>query len=104
LISTGFGFARRLMARKPPRRIPATKKRFQISFVHSYLKKGILAGKQAAHIWRKEEEMPKALFPIINSTGTVNPISGPATYHGQGFLRSSNIYELLFLERSRIII
>jgi hypothetical protein len=49
-----------------------------------YLKKGILAGRQAAHIWRNDEEIPKILFPKINRAGTVRPMRGPATYQGHG--------------------
>jgi hypothetical protein len=39
---------------------------------------------QAAQIWRSDDDMPKALFPMINRSGTINPMSGPATYQGQG--------------------
>ena len=36
--------------------------------------------------------MPKDLLPMINNVGTVNPISGPAIYQGQGcFIHSSII-------------
>jgi hypothetical protein len=51
-----------------------------------YLKKGILAGIQAAQICRNEEDTPNDLLPMINSSGTTNPINGPATYQGQGCL------------------
>ena len=40
---------------------------------------------------RKEEEMPRGLLPNIKSAGTVNPMSGPATYQGQGCLKNSNM-------------
>jgi hypothetical protein len=46
---------------------------------------------QAAHTWRREEEMPKDLLPKINKIGTINPMIGPATYHGQGCLIISMI-------------
>ena len=41
-------------------------------------------GKQEAQTWRKEDEIPK--FYCLRSTiaGTVKPMMGPATYHGQG--------------------
>ena len=42
------------------------------------------AGKQAAQTWRSDDEIPKDLLPINKSVGTVSPISGPATYQGQG--------------------
>lgn len=38
----------------------------------------------AAHMCLSEELIPKDLLPISNSVGTVSPISGPATYQGQG--------------------
>jgi len=41
-------------------------------------------GKQMAHKWRNEEEIPNVLLPNSNKAGTVKPISGPAIYHGQG--------------------
>ena len=85
----GFGLARKLIAITAPKKIPATKKRFQISFFHSYLKNGILAGTQAAQICRRDELMPNDLLPKINNVGTVNPIKGPATYHGHGCLINS---------------
>ena len=60
----------------------------QISFFQSYLKKGMLAGIHAAQTWRKEEEMPKVLLPISSRVGTISPMIGPATYHGQGWERN----------------
>jgi hypothetical protein len=53
------------------------------------LKKEILAGKQAAQMCLNDEETPSLLLPMINNNGTVNPIKGPATYHGQGCLINS---------------
>jgi hypothetical protein len=79
-----LGFFKKRKEINPPINIPKTKNRFHNSFFQLYLKKGILAGKQAAHIWRNEDEIPNVLLPSINRTGTVRPISGPATYHGQG--------------------
>ena len=67
--------------------MPPTKNKFHTSFFQSYLKKGILAGKQAAHTCRNEEEIPNDLLPVINSIGTINPINGPATYQGQDDLK-----------------
>jgi hypothetical protein len=64
--------------------IPATKNKFHDSFFQSYLKKGILAGKQAAQICLRLDDMPKGLFPIIKSIGTIKPIIVPPTYHGHG--------------------
>jgi len=40
----------------------------------------------------KEELIPKDLFPISNSIGTINPIKGPAMYQGHG----SNIQFISF--------
>src|SRR5690606_24181984 len=68
------------------------KTRFQASFFQSYLKKGIPAGKQAAQIWRRLDEMPKCLLPSSNKAGTMSPISGPATYQGQGRINASIIW------------
>ena len=69
-----------------PIKIPDTKNKFHSSFFQSYLKKGILAGIQAAHICRNDEEIPKDLLPISNN-GTINPINGPAIYQGQGEIK-----------------
>jgi hypothetical protein len=69
---------------KPPAIIPAAKNRFQASFFQLYRKKEILAGKQAAQICRREEEIPNVLLPSISKSGTVKPINGPATHQGQG--------------------
>jgi hypothetical protein len=55
------------------------------------LKKGIRDGITAAQICRSEEEIPKALFPVTRRNGTINPISGPATYQGHGCLNQSGI-------------
>ena len=52
----------------------------------------MLAGMHAAHMWRNDELMPKFLLPIINNVGTINPIIGPATYHGHGCLIKSIIF------------
>ena len=78
-----------------PNKIPKTKNRFQISFLQSYLKKGIFEGKQEAQICLSEELMPNDLLPIISSAGTVKPISGPATYQGQGCFSNSIIIVVL---------
>ncbi len=91
-----LGFERKNVAIIPPINIPRTKNKFQISFFHSYLKKGILAGIQEAQMCLKELEMPKDLFPMINKTGTVSPIIGPATYQGHGFEIISNILFISF--------
>ena len=73
------------------------KNKFHISFFHSYLKNGILAGIHAAHICLSDELIPKDLLPMIRSTGTVKPISGPATYQGQGcFIISINDINIYF--------
>ena len=83
---TGLGFDKKNAVITPPSKMPPTKKRFHASFFHSYRKKEMSPGKHAAQICRKDEEMPKVLLPKINNKGTVSPISGPATYHGQGCL------------------
>lgn len=94
LIITGLGSARKLAPTNPPIRTPVTKNKFHASFFHSYLKKGIFDGKQAAQICLRADDIPKALLPNINRTGTIRPISGPATYHGHGFFNTSNIVEI----------
>ena len=71
--------------------MPPTKKRFQISFFQSYLKKGMSFGIQIAHRCRIEEDMPNFLFPIKANMGTISPINVPATAQCQGCLISSNI-------------
>ena len=53
------------------------------------MKKGIFAGRQAAHTCRSDEEIPKVLLPNINNVGTVKPIRGPAIYQAQGFVPNS---------------
>ena len=45
----------------------------------------MLPGTQAAQICRKKEDIPSDLFPSNNRAGIESPISGPDTYHGQGF-------------------
>ena len=35
--------------------------------------------------------MPKPLLPTSSSVGTISPISGPATYQGQGRVRRSSM-------------
>ncbi len=53
----------------------------------------MLAGTQAAQIWRKVEEIPKGLLPSNNSVGTVSPINIPATDQCQGcFINSMIIF------------
>ena len=78
------GFSKKLLAVMPPKNTPSTNTKFQISFFQSYLKNGILAGTHAAHTCRSDDEIPKDLLPMSKSVGTVRPISGPATYQGQG--------------------
>src|SRR5215472_6185726 len=79
-----LGPCKKTTATTPPSRMPATKKRFQASLFHLYLKNGISAGKQAAQICLSEDDTPKRLLPIISSRGTMSPIRGPATYQGHG--------------------
>jgi len=83
-MATGLGFANTEPPMYPPINSPTTKRRFQLSFFQSYLKSEMLAGRMAAHICRKDDEMPNFLLPNKRSNGTVAPINGPATYHGQG--------------------
>ena len=85
------------MAIAPPKKIPSTNTKFQISFFQSYLKNGILAGKQAAQMCRSDELIPKDLLPNINNTGTVSPINGPATYQGHGCFKRSDIRSVIIL-------
>src|SRR5690606_17057479 len=95
LTSTGLGLDNRLMAIAPPMNMPNTKNKFHTSFFQSYLKNGMLAGIHEAQTCRNDELMPNDLLPIIKSTGTVKPISGPATYQGQGCFINSIIFILL---------
>src|SRR5687767_1266846 len=88
----GSPLSSQLAARNAPAMMPTTKKRFQASFFQSYLKYEILEGKQAAQIWRNEEETPNDLLPASNKTGTINPISGPEIYQGQGWLSQSPMF------------
>jgi hypothetical protein len=55
---------------------------------------------QAAQTCRSEELMPNDLLPIMSSAGTVNPIKGPATYHGHGCLIHSSrpSYDFIFVK------
>lgn len=57
----------------------------------------MLAGKHSAHICLNDELIPKDLLPIINNTGTVNPINGPVIYQDQGCLIQSKIFIYVFL-------
>ncbi|MGN6531513.1 MAG: hypothetical protein ACTHK0_07150, partial [Ginsengibacter sp.] len=61
-------------------------------------KNGIFKGAHAAQIWRRDEDTPSLLFPIINNKGTVSPINGPATYQGQGCLRNSIMMSIYLYE------
>jgi len=54
-----------------------------------YLRNSKLFGMQAAQTWRNEELMPNVRFSKIRWRGTINPMMGPATYHGQGWLTHS---------------
>jgi hypothetical protein len=55
----------------------------------------MLAGMQAAQVCRSTDDIPKALFPSNNKTGTVSPISGPAIYQGHGsFIKSIAIDDI----------
>ncbi len=50
-------------------------------------------GIHAAQICLRDELIPKDLLPNMSNVGTVRPINGPATYHGQGcFMISSVLY------------
>ena len=68
-----------------------SKNKFQNSFLQLYLKNLIFAGKQAAHIWRKLEDKPNVLLPMMSNAGTIKPIIVPATYQGQGAFKFSII-------------
>ena len=37
--------------------------------------------------------MPKVLLPISSRVGTISPMIGPATYHGQGWERNCMKFE-----------
>ena len=70
---------------KPPIAMPSANNRFHPpSRLQSYAKKGKPLGMVAAHRCRRFDEMPKDLPPISKSNGTIRPINGPATNHGQG--------------------
>ena len=103
LILTGWAFDNQFVVIKPPIMIPKAKKRFQLSFFQSYLKKEICAGMQAAHTWRSVDDMPNDLLPINSNDGTISPISGPAIYQGHGCLIGSiYIYKVLTRTKSPI--
>lgn len=55
----------------------------------------MLAGKHIAQTCRSVPEIPNNLFPANNRTGTVNPITGPATYQGHGRRSKSNISKVI---------
>jgi len=95
LISTGWLANKNCAAMNPPKTMPATKKRFQLSFFQSYLKNEILAGIHAAQMCLSDDEMPKVLLPMISRAGTTRPISGPATYQGQGWVIKSIVCKLI---------
>src|SRR5699024_1528512 len=77
---------------KPPSTAPPINTRFQPpAFFQSYWKNSILPGIQAAQVWRKLEDTPNCLPPISSRMGTINPMSGPATYHGHGCCKNSVI-------------
>lgn len=96
LITIELGFAKKLVAIKPPINTPKTKTKFQISLRQLYLKNGISAGIQAAQICRNDEDIPNDLFPINSRVGTVSPIKGPATYQGHGCLMNSSSSMIMF--------
>jgi hypothetical protein len=54
----------------------------------------MFAGKQAAHTWRRLEEIPKCLLPKISRAGIINPINAPATYHGHGCFKKSDMNKI----------
>src|ERR1041385_5660955 len=80
----------------PPINMPPTKYKLQISFFQSYWNNGNDAGTHAAQMCRSVDEIPSLLFPISNNNGTVTPMTGPATYHGQGLYINSIEIEILF--------
>jgi hypothetical protein len=55
-----------------------------------------LAGKQAAQMWRNDEDIPNDLLPMSNKVGTVSPINGPAIYQAQGLRIISKKYSIDF--------
>ena len=86
----GDGFVRseHATAKNDPPQVAPAKTRFQDSPFQSYLRNSKLLGMQAAQ-WRNEELMPNVRFSKIRWRGTINPMMGPATYHGQGWLNHS---------------
>ncbi len=85
-----------LAAMTPPRKIPATKARFHaVVPFQSYLKNSTFPGTTAAHNARRLPDTPSCLLPIKSSAGTKSPMSGPATYQGQGWLSHCSITSLL---------
>ena len=69
---------------KPPSSTPATKNRFHASLRQLYLKNGMFAGRHAAQMCRRLEEIPNDLLPSSSSVGTVSPMQVPAAmYEGQ---------------------
>ena len=87
----GSGLLKKYVATKAPMIVPPAKNKFHASRFQLYLKNGMFAGKQAAHICRRLAEMPKCLFPVISKIGTINPMIKPDTYQGHGCFINSII-------------
>lgn len=89
-ICTEFSARSKLPPIQPPMTSPQTiKMSHSPSFRQSYFRYSILLGYTAAQTWRRLLDMPKTLPPRMSSRGTVRPINGPLTYHGQGAKSSS---------------
>lgn len=67
---------------------PMANTRLQFCSRQSYLKNSTPMdfGWEMAHRWRRLEEIPNERLPIQIMSGTMRPMMGPATYHGQGDL------------------
>ena len=86
LRAMGASDAKNALAMKAPMSTPATITRFHDSLFQSYFRKSKLLGTTAAHMCRNDELMPKVRLRKIKCSGTISPMTGPATYHGHGWL------------------
>lgn len=87
---------------KAPMSMPRTKYRFQRCCFQLYCKNGILPGMQAAQIWRRDDEIPSRLLPMTSKRGTLKPMSGPATYQGQGCCSQCIIVNRVYVQKYSI--
>ena len=84
-IAGALSFGRKFDTIKAPIMMPRIKNIAQLLDFQSYLKKRIeVLGMHIAQKSLSVLEIPNDLLVNTSSIGTVNPIIGPATYHGHG--------------------